>query len=66
MIKITDSHPSVANMHQSRIVLITDCMSVIAGYEKQFDAFCKDITTQGAQLMTAEKASLEFVANQRT
>jgi hypothetical protein len=53
-------------MHKSRIVLIIDCMSAVAGHEEHFNVFCKHIATEGVQFMTAEKASLEFIANQRT
>ena len=42
----------------SRLVLLTDCMSPVAGFEAQHTAFLDAMRAQGAQLATSSQISL--------
>jgi nicotinamidase-related amidase len=41
---------------RQRVVLLTDCMSAVTGFQPQADAFFKDAAAQGARVLTAEAA----------
>lgn len=43
----------VAPELMQRVVMLTDCMSPITGFEEPYDAFLRDMQQRGAQLMTA-------------
>lgn len=48
-----------------RVVLITDGMSPVAGFEAQHQAFLQDMQGRGVRLMTAEQALSLLLANGR-
>lgn len=49
-----------------RVVLITDGMSPVAGFEAQHQAFLQDMQGRGVRLMTAEQALSLLLANARS
>jgi len=48
-----------------RVVLITDGMSPVAGFEAQHQAFLQDMQSRGVRLMSAEQALSLLLANAR-
>ena len=46
-----------------RLVLLTDCMSPVAGFEAQYDAFVRDMLARGAQVATSADVLPLLVAN---
>jgi len=52
--------------HPERVVLITDGMSPVAGFEAQQQAFLQDMQGRGVRLMTAEQALSLLLANARS
>jgi len=46
-----------------RLVLLTDCMSPVAGFEAQQDAFLRALLAQGAQVATSADVLPELLAN---
>ena len=57
-VRATTEH-IVANLpggHPGRIVLLTDCMSPVGGFEAQHAAFLDEMRAKGVRLMTSEEA----------
>ncbi|MDD2776680.1 MAG: isochorismatase family protein [Gallionella sp.] len=46
-----------------KLVLLTDCMSAVAGFETQFRNFIDDMTARGVKLMQSAEAVQMLVAN---
>jgi nicotinamidase-related amidase len=46
-----------------RLVLLTDCMSPVAGFEAQYDGFVRDMLARGAQVATSADVLPLLVAN---
>jgi nicotinamidase/pyrazinamidase len=56
----------VANLPSGRvgkIVLLTDCMSPVAGFEAQHEAFLADMRSRGVRLSTSREALADLRAN---
>ncbi|MGH8809956.1 MAG: cysteine hydrolase [Noviherbaspirillum sp.] len=49
----------------SKLVLITDCMSAVAGFDAQYDGFVRDMTARGVQTAKAVDVLPELIANAR-
>ena len=47
----------------AKLVLITDCMSPVAGFEQEYRDFVRSLVAQGAQTMLAGQVLPEFLAN---
>jgi len=47
----------------AKLVLLTDCMSPVAGFEAQYDAFVRDMAARGAQLATSADVLPQLIAN---
>lgn len=58
-VRATTEHivASLPSGRPERIVLLTDCMSPVGGFEAQADAFLADMKAQGVRLATAAQAS---------
>ena len=66
-VKATTEH-LVANLPPeavSRLVLVTDCMSAVAGFEEQHQRFLDDMVARGVQTATAAEVLPELLANAR-
>lgn len=50
---------------RTKLVLLTDCMSPVAGFEAQQQAFIAAMAEQGVRLATAAEAAAELVDNAR-
>jgi nicotinamidase-related amidase len=48
---------------RGRLVLLTDCMSPVAGFEAQQQAFLAAMADQGIRLATAAEALIELREN---
>lgn len=48
-----------------KIVLLTDCISPVAGFEPQYEEFLRDMAARGLQLSTSTSLLGELVANGR-
>ncbi len=51
--------------HIGKLVLITDCMSPVAGFEQQYHDFVRQMVAQGARTLSAAQALQELRANVR-
>ena len=63
-VRATTEH-IVANLpggRPERIVLLTDCMSPVGGFEAQYQAFLDEMRAQGVRLMTSGEALLLLAA----
>ena len=49
--------------HLSKLVLITDCMSPVNGFEAQYKAFIDDMVARGVQTAKAAEILPELIAN---
>lgn len=49
----------------SKLVLITDCMSAVAGFEPQYEAFLRDMGARGLQTAQSFDIAPELLANAR-
>jgi nicotinamidase-related amidase len=47
----------------AKLVLVTDCMSPVTGFEAQYDAFVRDMIARGVQLATSADVLPELLAN---
>jgi nicotinamidase-related amidase len=47
----------------SKLVLVTDCMSPVAGFEAQYDAFVRAMMARGVQTATTADILPELLAN---
>jgi nicotinamidase/pyrazinamidase len=47
----------------SKLVLVTDCMSPVAGFESQYEDFLRDMSARGVQLATTTDVLPELLAN---
>jgi len=47
----------------ARLVLVTDCMSPVTGFEAQYDAFVRDMIARGVQVATSADVLPELLAN---
>jgi nicotinamidase-related amidase len=47
----------------SKLVLVTDCMSPVAGFESQYESFTRDMVARGVQLATSADVLPELLAN---
>lgn len=66
-VKATTEH-IVANWDQgqlSKLVLVTDCMSPVSGFEAQYDSFVKNMRERGVQVMQSPGVAAELLANAR-
>lgn len=64
-VKATTEH-IVANWDQkqlARLVLLTDCMSPVTGFEAQYHAFVADMQARGVQIASAADVLPEIIAN---
>lgn len=64
-VKATTEH-LVANVDPSklsRLVLLTDCMSAVAGFEAQQEAFLRDMSARGVQTAKAADVLPDLLAN---
>jgi len=64
-VKATTEHIA-ANLPSGRpakLVLVTDCMSPVAGFEAQHQAFLQDMSNRGAQLRTSAEVLSILAAN---
>jgi len=52
-------------VHLSKLVLLTDCMSAVTGFEAQHDSFFKDMSNRGVQLAKSTDVLPDLVANSR-
>jgi nicotinamidase-related amidase len=53
----------VENLAPSKLVLLTDCMSPVSGFEPQYAAFIEDMRQRGVQIATAAEILPELLAN---
>ena len=64
-VKATTEH-IVANLQRTRagraekLVLLTDCMSPVAGFSAQHESFLRDLRDRGARLATSQELSAEL------
>jgi len=64
-VKATTEH-IVANLQRTRagraekLVLLTDCMSPVAGFSAQHESFLRDLRERGARLATSQELSAEL------
>ncbi|MES2299953.1 MAG: cysteine hydrolase [Pseudomonadota bacterium] len=66
-VKATTEH-LVANFDQrqlGKLVLLTDCMSAVGGFESQHQAFIEDMAARGLQTAKAADVVPELIANAR-
>jgi len=64
-VKATTEH-IVANWDQAqlaRLVLVTDCMSPVPGFEAQYHDFVRDMRARGVQIASAADVLPELIAN---
>ncbi len=47
----------------AKLVLVTDCMSPVTGFEAAYQGFVTDMQARGAQLATAAQVEAELSAN---
>lgn len=64
-VKATTEHiaEQFGRERMQRLVLLTDCMSPVAGFEAQYDAFVRDLLARGAQVATSADVLPLIVAN---
>ncbi|HEY8025626.1 MAG TPA: cysteine hydrolase [Burkholderiaceae bacterium] len=64
-VKATTEHIATAfgAASMGKLVLLTDCMSPVAGFETQYEAFVRDMAARGAQLATSADALPQLIAN---
>lgn len=53
----------VDNLPPGKLVLLTDCMSPVAGFEPQYAAFIADMRQRGVQIATAAEILPELLVN---
>lgn len=51
--------------HLSKLVLVTDCMSPVTGFEAQYEGFVRDMMARGVQTATTVDVLSELIANAR-
>ena len=51
--------------HLSKLVLVTDCMSPVTGFEAQYEGFVRDMMARGVQTATTVDVLPELIANAR-
>lgn len=51
--------------HVSKLVLLTDCMSPVVGFDAAYQAFVRDMAERGVQLAQAAEVLPELLANAR-
>ena len=64
-VRATTEH-LVANLpsgRASKVVLVTDCMSPVGGFEAQHRAFLDDMAARGVQLCTSEQVTATLTKN---
>jgi nicotinamidase/pyrazinamidase len=64
-VKATTEH-IVANWNQtqlSRLVLVTDCMSPVTGFNEEYEGFIRDMVARGVQLASSVDVINELLAN---
>ncbi|MQR00866.1 cysteine hydrolase family protein [Glaciimonas soli] len=66
-VKATTEHiaENFGPAHIGKLILITDCMSPVAGFEQQYHDFMRQIVAQGARTLSAAQALQELHANVR-
>lgn len=47
----------------AKLVLVTDCMSPVTGFEKQYDEFVRSMRERGVQIMQSADVGAELAAN---
>jgi nicotinamidase/pyrazinamidase len=64
-VKATTEHiaDNIGAENLSKLVLLTDCMSAVTGFEDQQQSFLKDMQARGLQLATADEVQPELLAN---
>lgn len=61
-VKATTEHIA-EQIDPARLVLLTDCMSPVTGFEAQYAAFVADLRSRGARIATAADVVPELLAN---
>lgn len=66
-VKATTEHIAdhYGKAHLSKLVLLTDCMSPVAGFEAQHEGFLRDMASRGLQLAKAADVVPDWIANAR-
>ena len=66
-VKATTEHivASFAPQDLAKLVLLTDCMSPVAGFEAQYRDFVRDMAARGVQVASAADVLPELLANAR-
>jgi nicotinamidase-related amidase len=64
-VKATTEHivENLPSRQLGKVVLLTDCMSPVSGFEAQHQAFLNDMSWRGVVLSTSDKMLSAFVAN---
>jgi nicotinamidase-related amidase len=64
-VKATTEHivDNLPSKHLSKIILITDCMSPVGGFEQQADGFLSAMRARGVQLATSQDVLPRLLAN---
>lgn len=52
-----------ANLDPAQLVLLTDCMSPVAGFEAQYEAFVADMRARGVRIAASGEVIPELLAN---
>ncbi len=66
-VKATSEHiaDNLGPANLSKLVLVTDCMSAVTGFEAQYESFVRDMMARGVQTAKATDVLLELIANAR-
>lgn len=66
-VKATTEHivDNFAHADLSKLVLVTDCMSAVTGFDAQYEGFVRDMMARGVQTATAYDVLPELLANAR-
>lgn len=64
-VKATTEHivDNFAHADLSKLVLVTDCMSAVTGFDAQYEGFVRDMMARGVQTATADDVLPELLAN---
>ncbi len=66
-VKATTEHivDHIGQADLSKLVLVTDCMSAVTGFEAQYEGFVREMTARGVQTAKAADVLPELTANAR-
>ncbi len=64
-VKATTEHiaANLPSGNPAKLVLVTDCMSPVTGFEAQHQAFLQDMGNRGARLLTSAEVLSILTAN---